>query len=429
MSAKNLLIFPAGTEIAFEILNALKYSKFVNIIGGTSVSDHSEFVYDTLVEGIPFVNESGFVDFLNKVIDEYKIDSIYPAHDSVSMFLSEHSDDINAEIISSGYDTVKICRSKNDTYKFFEGQAFIPKTYESADEVREYPVFVKPSVGQGSNGAQIIKSCSELEAALMNDPSLVICEYLPGTEYTVDCFTDRYGNLRVVKMRDRERIRAGISVRSTEIETDEQIMKIADIINSQLNFRGAWFFQVKKKKNGEYRLMEISPRIPGTMGLSRNMGINFPMLTLFDFWGYDVNIIDNGYDIMLDRAFYNAYKINIDYNHIYVDFDDTLIVNGKVNKKLLTVLYQASENGKVIHLLSKHLTDIYEDLAKAKISERLFDEIRVIAPEDEKIKYITEKSSIFIDDSFAERYSVMNNLHIPVFDVDMVESLMDWREY
>lgn len=31
---KRVLIFPAGTEIAFEIVNALKYSKFVEIYGG-----------------------------------------------------------------------------------------------------------------------------------------------------------------------------------------------------------------------------------------------------------------------------------------------------------------------------------------------------------------------------------------------------------
>ena len=53
MEKKKLLIFPAGTEIAFEILNALKYSKFVEIYGGTSADDHSEFVYKRLVKGFP----------------------------------------------------------------------------------------------------------------------------------------------------------------------------------------------------------------------------------------------------------------------------------------------------------------------------------------------------------------------------------------
>ena len=37
------------------------------------------------------------------------------------------------------------------------------------------------------------------------------------------------------------------------------------------------------------------------------------------------------------------------------------------------------------------------------------------------------RQAIFIDDSFAERRKVHQTLGIAVFDVDMVESLIDWR--
>ena len=84
MEKKKLLIFPAGTEIAFEILNALKYSKFVEIYGGTSADDHSEFVYKRLIKGFPYIEDPGFLDFLNQVIRENGIDCVYPAHDSAS---------------------------------------------------------------------------------------------------------------------------------------------------------------------------------------------------------------------------------------------------------------------------------------------------------------------------------------------------------
>ena len=93
---KKILIFPAGTEIAFEILNALKYSKFVEIYGGTSADDHSEFVYKNLIKGFPFITEPDFLKYLNKVIHENRIDCIYPAHDSASVFFSEHASEIEA---------------------------------------------------------------------------------------------------------------------------------------------------------------------------------------------------------------------------------------------------------------------------------------------------------------------------------------------
>lgn len=293
MDKKRVLIFPAGSEIAFEIVNAMKYSKFVELIGGTSVTDHSEFVFKELIQGFPYVNDTDFLPFLNEKISEYNIDCVYPAHDSVSVFLSEHSHEISAQVIITDAFTTKTCRSKKATYKLFAGEDFIPRTYDSADDVDTFPVFVKPEIGQGSQGAMKISTRAELTRALHEDPSLVICEFLPGMEYTVDCFTDAEGVLRVVKLRDRERIRTGISVRSQSLTTDSRVLDIATRINSRLNFKGAWFFQLRRNIHGEYMLMEISPRIPGTMGVSRNAGINFPILTLFVFCGMGGGAITN----------------------------------------------------------------------------------------------------------------------------------------
>ena len=79
----------------------------------------------------------------------------------------------------------------------------------------------------------------ELEKALSKDSSLIISEYLPGMEYNVDCFTDKNGQLLVAKLRDRERIRAGISVRSKIIIMEQPIRDMAEIINKKFVFKGA----------------------------------------------------------------------------------------------------------------------------------------------------------------------------------------------
>lgn len=427
MKKKKILIFPAGTEIAFEIQNALKYSKFVELIGGTSLSDHSDFTYSRLICGFPYINQDGFLEYLNEVIIKNDIDCVYPAHDSACVFFSEHASEIHAQVIVTDPETTGICRSKRKTYDLFSGEDFIPRTFSSVNDIDFFPVFVKPAIGQGSKGAYKIETPDNLKAELFDDKSLIVSEYLPGMEYTVDCFTGSNGVLMSVKLRNRERIKCGISVRSRSLNTDSDVMRIAEKINGRLHFKGAWFFQLKENSEGKYKLMEISPRIPGTMGLSRNIGINYPLLTLFLFWGYDVSIIDNNYEIVLDRAFYNSYKISIEYKHIFLDYDDTLIIDGKVNLMLMSFLYQAVSEGKKIHLLTKHIGDLDDDLQKFKISKALFDEVIVLSKEDEKYKYINEKSAIFIDDSFAERKIVKEQCEIPVFDVDMVESLINWR--
>jgi DNA modification methylase len=61
-------------------------------------------------------------------------------------------------------------------------------------------------------------------------------------------------------------------------------------------------------------------------------------------------------------------------------------------------------------------------MAKYKLSE-LFDEIIHIEKHDQKWRYIAHKDSIFIDDSFAERKQIKNNLNIAVFSVDMISML------
>ena len=67
------------------------------------------------------------------------------------------------------------------------------------------------------------------------------------------------------------------------------------------------------------------------MGLSRNKGINFPLLTIYNNLNIDTKIIENKFNIEVDRAFINRYKIDYHYDTVYIDFDDTLIIKEKVN--------------------------------------------------------------------------------------------------
>lgn len=425
-NVKNVLVFPAGTEIALEIHDALKYSKFVKLFGATGVKCHAEFVYERCYEDLPFADDPALIDSLNEIIDREGIDYIYPAHDSALLSLTRAQPMLHAAVVTSALETVEICRSKNKTYEYLAGADYLPRSYADADSIPEYPVFIKPSVGQGAVGARRIDDRAHLDEALADGVEYAVCEYLPGEEFTVDCFTDRHGALRFVGPRSRARIRAGISVRSERFEADDGIRAIAEDINRRFDFNGAWFFQLKKNYAGEYRLMEIAPRIAGTMCVSRNLGVNMPLLTLYNMWGYDVDIINNGNAELLDRAFINRFDTSISYSHVYVDFDDTLTVRGKVNSMLMMFLYQARNAGKDIILLTKHAADIAQSLDRYAISPQLFSEIIHLEQGEDKTPYI-RPDSIFIDDSFAERKAVHDKCGVPVFDLDMVESLLDWH--
>ena len=425
MTEYKVLVFPAGTEIAFEIHAALRNCKFITLYGATSVPCHADFVFKNCFDNVPFVDDPQLIDALNEIIDDNGIDFVYPAHDSVLLRLTLDQGKLHARVVTSDLATVETCRNKNLTYTFLNDKEYCPKHYWSSDEVEEYPVFIKPSVGQGSEGAMRIDCREDLDHALESETKYAICEYLPGDEYTVDCFTDKNGDLLYVCQRTRERIRSGIAVRSEFVETAYPVIDMAYDLNNRFSFNGAWFFQVKKNAKGEYKLLEVAPRIAGTMGLSRNRGVNLPLLTIYNMLGEEVRLDRNYNALLLDRAFISRFRSDIEYDKVYVDFDDTIIVNGKVNPFLMAVLYQAKDKGKQLFLISRHDGNIYDDLAAWNISPSLFDAIIIIGMDTDKSEFI-KGESILIDDSFAERNNVYVFCGIPVFDVDAVESLFDW---
>ena len=176
--------------------------------------------------------------------------------------------------------------------------------------------------------------------------------------------------------------------------------------------------------------MEVAPRIAGTMGLYRNLGINFALLSIYDALGLDIEVINNKYSLEIDRAFINRFNLDYCYKNVYIDLDDTIIIKNNINPKVMEFLYQCLNSNIKLHLLTRHLSrfneDVVEVLKKWRINE-LFDSIITVPKNDKKSYYIKEKSAIFIDDSFSERFDVLKNIKIPVFDVSSIESLIKWK--
>ena len=421
---KNILVFPCGSEIALEIYRSLKFSTYFNLIGGSSVDDHGRFVFENYIGDIPFITDADFIPAIKKIVQENKIDAIYPAMDAVIVALKENEEIIGCKIISSDLETVKLCLSKKETYKTLKNIIKVPHIYQS-DQVKTFPVFGKPDIGYGSRGTKKIETRESLKAYMENNPGAVLCEYLQGEEYTVDCFTDRKGELLFYAPRIRKRIMNGISVNTIPyIEQNSEFTQIVEKINEKVKFRGAWFVQLKRNNESNLVLLEIAARLGGSSSLFRAKGINFVQLTLFDAFEYSVSIIENNYSVELDRALDNKFKINLQFNHLYLDFDDVVIVDNKVNPVAIACVYHFMNRNVKIHLITKHQPNIYETLKKYRL-ETLFDEVIPLKKDDDKWKQIKHLDSIFIDDSFSERKQVQENLGLPVFSVDMLELIFD----
>lgn len=424
---KNILVFPCGSEVALEIHRSLRYSAHFHLVGASSVPDHGRFVYRDYVEGLPFYSSPKFIEVLREIVKEKEIDAIYPAMDAVARTLKEHEPELGCRVIGSGVEATRLCASKIATYRALAPQVMCPAWWERVEDIPAYPVFIKPDEGYGSRGTSLAKN--EAEARYFSDRNsekkLVFCEWLPGKEYTIDCFSDRHGNLLFSGARGRQRINNGISVSTFTADKHQDVFhETAQRINDKLRPRGAWFFQMKEARNGLPKLLEVAARLGGSSGYFRAHGVNFALLSCFDAFDCPVEIQSNNYQVELDRALGARYRLDIEYQTVYVDYDDCLIVDGLVNPSLVSFLFQALNRGKRLVLLTRHGGDISDSLRGYRL-DALFDDVVHLRAGEPKSSCISPGPAIFIDDSHFERAEVAKSCRIPVFAPDMVEMLQE----
>jgi len=418
----HVLVFPCGKENALEVHNALNSNVGITVFGASSVADHGELVYENYIGGLPFIQDSTFLHEFNKVILQCEIDVIIPTHDTVSLFLAGIRNDLKARLAAPSLSAVETCRSKQKTYSSLRGFQFVPEWwFGSLPDILSFPLFAKPDAGEGSRDTRILHSIEDLTIYFPSTKGFVFCEFLPGPELTVDCFTDRHGKMLFCGPRTRERVVAGITQRSRRYELSDEILFIANSISETIGMRGLWYFQLKQDHAGKWKLMEVSCRTSGTMTFYRFSGINFPLLTVFDLMGRDVTILYTNLNVVLERSLKTRFIIPFDYDVVYLDYDDTVIIRDRVNTHAISSIYHWRSMGKRLILLTHHAGNLNESLRSYCIDSRLFDEIIQLPPNQPKSTAIQNGNAILIDNAFQIRQEVKNTCGIPVFDADCLE--------
>ena len=419
-----VLVFPGGTEIGLEIAASLRDCKEVLLFSaGSAVPNHAPFVF-LHHRVLPDVQTPGWVDDLNLLIESERIDVILPAYDEVIYALAEQTGRLAAPVAGSPPETCRTTRFKSLTYQRLAGAVRTPKSYADPAAVASYPVFVKPDRGQGSQGARVVQTPDELRVEWNRNPGLMIHEYLPGREYTVDCFADRDRGLLFCRGRERIRTKSGI-VMTTQLVDRPEFMSWGKAIWQRLPLYGAWFFQVKEAASGELTLLEVGPRVAGGMALNRVLGVNFPLLTLYEHCRMPVTIRPVPVTARMDRALANRFATDLNYEGLYVDLDDTLILRGQVNTKLVRVLYQALNAGKWLGLVTRSRQDPEAILQRWRL-RNLFDEVIWLRQSEPKPPFLKRRPAVLIDDSFRERTAAAD-AGILALDCSSLDLLLDER--
>lgn len=424
----NVMIFGGGGYSAIQVYFSLKNSMRFHPIMAGSYDNHATYISKDAIIDLPYTKDADFVEKLNECCRGNNMKFIIPTHDSAALTLMENQDKLVATVVCSCLETTRLCRYKSLTYKALEGCDFVPAVYSYETPV--FPIFAKDDVGQGGRNAYLVHNREELQKLKDDGIEYVLCEYLPGKEVTIDCFTDRHGKLRFAQPRYRERLMNGITARTSNAEMTGELQHIVDGISERIPFRGYWFLQCKQNADGKYKLMEISTRFAGTFDLSKSLDVNLPLLALCDFSDMEVDFSLNKYKISLDKTYIDRYKLDYDYRRVYLDFDDTLVFGReKYNTEAMRFVYQCLNKGISVVLITKHAYDIHETMRKIRLSEGIFDEIIEVPLDRQKYEFMdNDIPSILIDNAYAERKLAKEKLGIPSFDVSNIDCLIDWAD-
>ena len=88
-------------------------------------------------------------------------------------------------------------------------------------------------------------------------------------------------------------------------------------------------------------LLEVATRVSGTMMVNRAKGVNFVELALWQAMGQPVKIKPTTDPIVVRRTLEPHYDFDRRFERLLVDFDDTLLVNGKLNAALMNLIFIA----------------------------------------------------------------------------------------
>lgn len=259
---------PAGICFA----KSLSESEGIELIGGDADEEALGKKFVQRFHKLPLANDPTFLSTLKKIIEIEKVDCLISLVDEELPIISLHIQDLNCRVLVSPYETIQYTTDKEKLYDVLN--SFLPIRYTKENAV--FPLFVKPKIGRGGKGAEVVKNKDELDR--LNASTYIFQEILTDPEITVDTLFNIEGNLIIAVLRIRAEVQEGISVSGKIIENKE-INSMIKEISALLKFVGPINFQFMNSPFG-YKLTDINARSSGGMGITINAGVDIPKLAL-----------------------------------------------------------------------------------------------------------------------------------------------------
>jgi carbamoyl-phosphate synthase large subunit len=257
---------------------------------------------------VPAPEHHSYLEELLRICRSESVDVVVPQTTREIAVLSRNLATLEAAHVRtmvSGPVAIETANNKHSVLQIFEKLGLPCPAYKLASCEAELlraveqlgypqnPVVVKPPVSNGMRGVRVLRPqawdvrrflaekpmgleipLEDLLAILRRGPGwpeLLVTEYLPGPEYTVDAFRGEKVEIAVPRL--REQIRSGITFRS-RTESHAGMAEFTLCAARAIGLQYAFGFQFKLDSAGVPKVLESNPRVQGTMVASVFSGTN-----------------------------------------------------------------------------------------------------------------------------------------------------------
>lgn len=339
-----VLLTAAGSPSAPGLIRCLKNNgeRNVRVVGTDMKTDATITQMVDVLRLVPPAVSDDYVDTLLRICEEEKVDVLIPGISQELPKLQARKaefESIGTKVSVSDGDGLLIANDKIALYEYMKANGFeIPsfRIVKSLDEFTEtcksigFPekaICVKIKDGSGSRGIRIIDPSKSRFDIFVGEkpnsffttfddmlsilheatqfPDLMVMDYLPGMEYSVDLLADHGKTLYIVG-RESNVIQASIPQEAT-LAHNEEAYAISKAIVESLKLDGNVDLDFKFDADGRPRLLEINPRLAATLSVIAAGGCNLLYLRVKQLLGEPLPEVTMNYGVKLKRRYHELF--------------------------------------------------------------------------------------------------------------------------
>lgn len=260
---------------------------------------------DTYIENTS-ISDAATISFFTDVFLSEHIEVAIPMSDKMAKLLSMHQEEIELSTTTKcavpKYNIFEQGANKALLMHFLEEHSFShPKTQDittdnlqSAVSYVGFPSLIKPNHSVGARGITLVNTITELNdklpAVLKQYGECTLQEYIDNGDkpyYNVMLYRGKDGHIlayTIIEILRFYPIKGGSSSYCRTI-TDTMLLSECSRILDALHWEGMADFDVLRNSRGEYKIIELNPRVPASLRAADIAGVNFPDIIVRDVLG------------------------------------------------------------------------------------------------------------------------------------------------